>query len=256
MPRHLLLRFLVLVVIVGTGFALLRWTPLADWFTVERVSALLERLRESWWAPVALIASYVVLCPVMPASPMMIAGGMVFGPVLGSVYNIIGTFLGGATTYFLGRGLGHDFVLHLAGNRLKRVERAIARRGFWGMVGARFLPVPFPLVNYCMALTGIRPALFLSTLAIGLIPGVPVFTYFAALLTRAATGSRSGIVVQFIIASLLMLLLTFIPQIWMARKRRERYRQVKELRGARPSPLKSSPVPPRPPIDRSAAPRR
>lgn len=232
-PRHLLLRFLVLVVIVGTGFAVLRWTPLADYLTVERVSAVLERLRDAWWAPVVLIASYLILCPLIPATPMMVAGGIVFGPVVGSLYNIIGTFAGGTVTYFLGRGLGHDFVLHLLGNRLKRVERAIARRGFWSMVGARFLPIPFPLVNYSMALAGIRPALFLTTLAIGLIPGVTIFTYFASLLTKAASGHRSGIILQFAIASLLMLLLTFIPQIWVARKRRERYRQVRETRRAR-----------------------
>ena len=121
-PRHLLFRFLVLVAIVGIGFAVLRWTPLASYLTVENVSAVLERLRNAWWAPVALIASYVVLCPLIPATPMMVAGGMVFGPVLGSVYNILGTFLGGTVTYYLGRGLGHDFVLHLLGNRLKRVE--------------------------------------------------------------------------------------------------------------------------------------
>ena len=103
------------------------------------------------------------------------------------------------------------------------------------MVGARFLPIPFPLVNYSMALTGIRPALFLITTALGLIPGVAIFTYFASLLTQAASGHRSGIVVQFAIASLLMLLLTFIPQIWMARKRRQRYRRICELRRARQS---------------------
>ena len=74
----------MLVAIVVTGFAVLRWTPLAQYLTVERVSALLTKLRESWWAPLALIGSYIVLCPLfVPASPMMIAGGMVFGPVLG-----------------------------------------------------------------------------------------------------------------------------------------------------------------------------
>ena len=250
-PRHLLLRFLVLVAIVGTGFAVLRWTPLADYLTVEKVSAVLDQLRDAWWAPVVLIASYLVLCPVIPATPMMVAGGMVFGPVMGSIYNIIGAFLGGTVTYYLGRGLGHDFVLHLMGHRLKRVERMISSRGFWSLVGARFLPMPFPLVNYCMALAGIRPGLFLVTTAIGLIPGVAVFTYFAALLTKAASGDRSGIIVQFAIASALMLLLTFIPQIWMARKRRERFRRVKEMRAVRPRP-----APPRPPADRSAAPRR
>lgn len=230
-PRHLLLRFLALVVIVGAGFAVLRWTPLADYLTVEKVSVVLERLRGAWWAPVALIASYVILCPLgVPASPMMIAGGMVFGVFQGSVYNVVGVFLGGATTYFMGRGLGRDFVLHLVGNRLKKVERAIARRGFWGLVGARFLPLPYPLVNYCAALAGVRPALFLTTTAIGLIPGVTVFTYFAALLTRAASGDRSGIILQFAVASVLLLLLTFIPQIWTMRKRRQRYQ---ELRGRR-----------------------
>jgi phospholipase D1/2 len=233
-PRHLLLRFLVLVVIVGAGFAVLRWTPLADYLTVEKVSAFLGRLRGAWWAPVALIASYVILCPLgVPATPMMVAGGMVFGIVQGAVYNVIGVFLGGAATYFMGRGLGRDFVLHLAGNRLKKVERAIARRGFWGMVGVRFLPLPFPVVNYCAALAGVPPGLFLITTAIGLIPGVTVFTYFAALLTKAASGNRSGIIIQFAIASVLLLLLTFIPQIWTMRKRRARYREICAMRRAR-----------------------
>jgi uncharacterized membrane protein YdjX (TVP38/TMEM64 family) len=233
-PRHLLLRFLVLVVIVGAGFAVLRWTPLADYLTVEKVSAVLSHLRGAWWAPLALIASYVILCPLgVPATPMMIAGGVVFGVVMGSVYNVIGVFLGGAATYYLGRGLGRDFVLHLAGNRLKKVERVIARRGFWGLVGARFLPLPYPLVNYCAALAGVPPGLFLMTTAIGLIPGVTVFTYFAALLTKAASGNRSGIILQFAIASVLLLLLTFIPQVWTMRKRRTRYREIREMRRAR-----------------------
>jgi uncharacterized membrane protein YdjX (TVP38/TMEM64 family) len=241
-PRHLLLRFLVLVAIVVTGFAVLRWTPLSEYMTVEKVSALLDRLRDAWWAPLALIASYVVLCPLfVPASPMMIAGGMVFGPVLGSVYNIVGTFLGGALSYVLGRALGRDFVHHLLGNRIKKVERTIARRGFWGMVGLRFVPLPYPLVNYCAALAGIRPGLFLVTTLIGLIPGVTVFTYFAALLTRAASGDRSGIYVQFVIASAALLVVTFIPQVLAMRKRKERYRQICERRRGRFTP---SPAPP------------
>jgi uncharacterized membrane protein YdjX (TVP38/TMEM64 family) len=230
-PRHLLLRFLVLVAIVVTGFAVLRWTPVAQYLTFEKVSALLAQLREAWWAPLALIGSYVVLCPLfVPASPMMIAGGVVFGPIWGSIYNIIGTFLGGSLTYFLGRGLGRDFVRHLLGHKLKRVERAISRRGFWRLVGIRLLPIPYPLVNYTAALAGIRPSLFLSTTAIGLIPGATVFTYFFALITRAASGDRRGLYLQLVVASASMLLLTFIPQIWQARKRRERYRELREVR--------------------------
>jgi uncharacterized membrane protein YdjX (TVP38/TMEM64 family) len=232
-PRHLLLRFLALIAIVGVGFAILRWSPLADYLTVEKVSAVLERLRGAWWAPVALIASYIVLCPLIPATPMMVAGGMVFGPVLGTIYNLIGTFLGGTTTYFLGRGLGRDFVLHVAGKKLKKVERAISRRGFWSLVGIRFLPLPFPVVNYCAALAGIRPGLFMITTLIGLIPGVAVFTYFSSLLAKTAGGDKSGLILQFAVASVVLLLLTVIPQIYTFRKRRERYRQLRGQRQTR-----------------------
>ncbi len=246
-PRHLLLRFLVLVAIVVAGFAVMRWSPLAQYLTVERASALLAQLRQTWWAPLALIGTYIVLCPLfVPASPMMIAGGIVFGPVWGTIYNITGTFLGGSLSYFLGRFLGRDFVRHVLGHRLKRVEQRIARRGFWSLVGIRFLPVPYPLVNYTAALAGVRPGLFLPTTAIGLIPGNIVFSYFASLIPRAATsGDRSGLILQFVGATAALILLTAIPQIWAARKRRERYREIRARRQMRfavtPSP---TPLPP------------
>ncbi|HSK80534.1 MAG TPA: DUF309 domain-containing protein [Thermoanaerobaculia bacterium] len=233
-PRPLLLRFLTLVALVVTGFVVLRWTPLAESMTVEKISALFDRLRETWWAPLALLACYVVLCPLgVPATPMMITGGVVFGTVQGSIYNLLGTFLGGASTYFLGRLLGRDFVLHIAGKKLKRVERAIARRGFWGMVGVRFLPLPYPLVNYCAALAGIRPALFLTTTAIGLAPTVTLFTYFASTLSRLGNADRSGLYLQLAAASLGLLLLTLVPQVMAGRKRRVRYRTIRETRRAR-----------------------
>lgn len=233
-PRPLLIRFLTLVAILATGFAILRWTPLADQMTVERISALFDRLRETWWAPAALIACYVVLCPLgVPASPLMITGGVVFGAVLGSVYNFVGLFLGGAAAYFMGRLLGRDFVLHLAGRRLKRVERAIARRGFWGLVGVRFLPLPYPLVNFCAALVGIRPVLFLTTTAIGLLPGVALITYFASTLSKLAEQDRSGVYLQLLLASLLLLLITLVPQVLAGKKRRERYRLMLERRRMR-----------------------
>jgi uncharacterized membrane protein YdjX (TVP38/TMEM64 family) len=243
-PRHLLLRFLVLVAIVVTGFAILRWSPASQYLTVEKVSALLDQLRSAWWSPLVLIAAYVVLCPLfVPASPMMIAGGIVFGPLWGTLYNITGTFLGGSVTYFLGRALGRDFVRHVLGHKLKKVEQRIARRGFWSLVGIRFLPIPYPLVNYTAALAGVRPALFLTTTALGLIPGNLVFTYFASLIPKAASGDRSGLIVKFVSATVALVLLTAIPQIWAARKRRERLRELRARRRERDG-LTLSPAPP------------
>ena len=116
-------------------------------------------------------------------------------------------------------------------------------------MGIRFLPIPYPLVNYTAALAGVRPGLFLITTAIGLIPGNVVFTYFASLIPRAAKGGdRSSLILQFVCATAALILLTAIPQIWAAKKRRARYQKIRTARKTRA--FIPSPAPPPPPAGR------
>lgn len=232
-----MLRFLALVVILGGGFALLRWPPVAQYLTQAGILKLQGRLQGAWWAPVALLAAYAVLSPVgVPASPLMLAGGMLFGTVKGSLYNLLGLVLGGATTYWLGRFLGRDLIVHLAGAKVKKVERAISRRGgFWGMVSLRFFPLPYFLVNFCAAFAGIRFPLFIGSTTVGLCITVPIYTYFADTLAHAGSGDRAGVLVKFVVAVVLLLALTLSPRLWQARKRRERYLRVTAERAARRS---------------------
>ncbi|HSS49923.1 MAG TPA: TVP38/TMEM64 family protein [Thermoanaerobaculia bacterium] len=236
-PRRLLIRFVALVVIVVTGFVVLRFTPLSGYLTKAQIQALVKRLRAIWWAPLALIASYIVLCPVgLPASPLMLAGSS-FGFFRGFLFNLLGTWLGGVTTYFLGRILGRDFVVHLAGNRLKKVERAVARRGFWSLVTLRLLPIPYPLVNYTAALTGISPGLFMVTTFLGLIPANIVFAYFGDALLQL--NGQSTKILQFVAVVALLVLFTVAPQIWMARQRKQKYLELKQRRSRRPKVIGS-----------------
>ena len=240
MPRQALVRFLILLGLFVVGAAVLRLTPLKGYLNEHTLMASREWLRQAWWAPLALLLAYVVLCPLgTPASPMMIAGGIVFGAVWGSIYNLLGTFLGGTVTYFLGRALGRDFVVQIGGRKLKRVEREVSRRGFWGLVGVRFLPLPFALVNYCAALAGVRPAAFLATTALGLtVPNV-LYTYFTAALLQAAGPERSRVYLHLAVVSVLLAILMFVPPFWMGRKRRQRYEELlarRERRLATSSP--------------------
>jgi uncharacterized membrane protein YdjX (TVP38/TMEM64 family) len=231
LPRHLLLRFLLLMAIVGGGFIALRWTPARDLLTKEAMIATFEGLRESWWAPLVLVASYVVLCPLgVPATPMLVTGGIVFGTLGGWGLSFLGAMLAGGVTYLLGRVLGRDFVVHFFGRRLKKVERAIARRGFWGLVGVRFMPLPYTLVNYCAALAGVRPGMFLLTTAVGIAPITLLFSYFAASLAAAAGPERSGVLVQLVAASLVLLTLSLAPHAWTALRRRKRYKDLRQRR--------------------------
>ena len=236
LPRGALVRFGVLVALILAGLAVLRWTPLAGMLTEKNLLAYRDLLRRSWWAAPALVLSYVVLCPLgFPASPMMITGGIVFGAVWGSVLNVLGTSLGGIATYFLGRSLGRDLVVRLGGARLKKIERQIERRGFWGLVGIRFLPFPFALVNYTAALAGIPPRLFIPTTVIGLTPINVVYTYFTATLLEVAGPARRQAYLRLMIVSILLAAVMFAPQIWSGRKRKRRYEELLAARRARGS---------------------
>lgn len=234
-PRWVLWRFLLFLALVAVGFVLFRFTPLGEWLNElldrERLAELRAGLQARWWTGPLLVGLYAVLAPLgAPVSPLMLAGGAVFGTLVGSVLNFLGTFVGAAGSYFLARALGRDFVVHLVGGRLKRVERLIARRGFWPLVRIRFLPIPFPVVNYGAALAGVPAALFLLTTAIGLVPANLVFTYFAAALVDAVGGDRAGILLQMGLAVAGLLALSFLPNLLVGRQRKRRYRELREER--------------------------
>lgn len=225
---------MLLLTLLTLGFLALRLTPMAGYLDREHLVQTLEGMRQTSWAPLVLLGLYALLCPVgLPATPLVFAGGFVFGTLLGGIYNFLGTFLGAAASYGLGRALGRDFVVQLLGDTLRPMERRLSRLGFWALARIRFLPIPFPLVNYGAALTGIRPAVFLGSSALGLAPAILIYTFFAAALAEAAEGERGGLLLQLGAALLGVLLLTFIPAWLEGRKRKRRYETLKAQRRKR-----------------------
>ncbi len=233
-PRRLLLRFGLLVVLVVGGFVGLKLSPLGSHLNEHDLLEYFKRIQASPWAPAALVLAYVILSPMgLPASPLMVTGAILFGVTWGSVWNIVGTVAGGTVTYFLGRLLGRDFVAHFAGKRLKRIEQQIAKRGFWGLVGIRFLPIPFAVVNYTAALVGIPPGLFLTTMTLGLILPNILYTYATNAVYHAAGGARSQLYLNVVVAFALLAGLMFLPQVIVGRKRKKRLAEIRAQRAAR-----------------------
>jgi uncharacterized membrane protein YdjX (TVP38/TMEM64 family) len=145
LPKAALVRFAAFVLLIALAFAAVRFTPLGGYLTKEYLRGALETLQFAWWAPLALVGLYLVLCPLgLPATPLMIAGAVVFGPWLGTLYGFIGLMLGAIASYLLAKRMGGELIQHYAGHRLRPIERALARHGFWYLVGARFFPLPFP----------------------------------------------------------------------------------------------------------------
>ncbi len=193
--RGALLRFGLLALIVGVLALLLLLTPASRFLERETLVALLADLRQAWWAPLALVASYLLVSPSgIPVSPLMFAGGAIFGPFWGWIYNLAGCLLGALESFVLASTLGKELVEHLAGERrMRQVESLLERHGFWSLVGVRFLPVPFALINFGAALSGFRFGPFMLATLFGLVPSVFMWNYLAHALVSAATEDRAAL---------------------------------------------------------------
>ncbi|HEV7667020.1 MAG TPA: TVP38/TMEM64 family protein [Thermoanaerobaculia bacterium] len=232
--RAHLLKFLVLGVIVAGGFAAIRFTPLREHLTGPALEVLLGRLRGNRWAPLAFLGAYVGLLPFgVPASPLMLAGGIVFGAWEGSLLNFLGVMAGGSLTFFLGRSLGRGFIEQIGGRRLERLEKRLTRAGFWSLVGFRFLPFPFTVLNYAAALVGLKPATFLTSTAIGVAPPILLYTWFASELSRAVGEERQAVLTRLGLALLALAAMIFVPRLIVGLKRRKRLADLRRLRGGR-----------------------
>lgn len=188
-------RFALLALIVVALALVLLLTPASRLLDRDTLSALLGELRQAWWAPLALIGGYLLVAPSgIPISPLIFAGGAVFGPLWGWLYSTIGCLLGAVVSFGAAHGLGKELVEHLAGERrMQRIEALLERHGFWTLVGIRFLPIPFALVNYGSALAGFRFSRFLLATFIGLVPSVLMWNYLAHALVSAATDERGAL---------------------------------------------------------------
>lgn len=157
-----------------------RWTPLAEWFDVGRLAALVTAYRDNPATPLLVLAAYVLGgLVVAPVTVLVIVTALVFGPLLGFIYALAGALLSAAANFALGRLLGRDTVRRLAGGRLDRLARRMGRRELLTVVTLRLVPVaPFSIINLVAGVSHIRFHKFLAGTLLGMAPGILVLALF------------------------------------------------------------------------------
>ena len=169
--------------------AMWRWTPLRDWIALESLVSMARTLDESPVAPLVVLLAYVIGgLLVVPVTALIIATGMVFGPLLGAVYALSGALLSAALTYSIGKRIGRHSVRKLAGSRLNRITRRLARKGTMAIAIVRLLPIaPFSVVNAVAGASHIRFREFMLGTALGMSPGIIATVVFVDRVAAAVT---------------------------------------------------------------------
>ncbi len=141
---------LALFALVGTTLAF------RDLFDAATLSAWVEYAGAA--GPIVFIAVYAAATVLfLPGALVTLAGGALFGPLWGTVWNLTGATLGSALAFLIARYLGADWVSRRAGPRLQRLNAGVADEGWRFIAFVRLVPLfPFNLLNYALGLTRIR----------------------------------------------------------------------------------------------------
>jgi uncharacterized membrane protein YdjX (TVP38/TMEM64 family) len=133
------------------------------------------------WGPVLFVGLYIVASVMMaPAFVLTFAAGAVFGLWRGTLFVYVGAMLGASTVYALASPLAQSRMIRWIDRdtRVAAVRRAVAEEGFWVMFLLRLSPViPFTLLNYALALSGVRYTHFMAA-SIGMVPTIVLYVYY------------------------------------------------------------------------------
>lgn len=173
----------MLVAMVALALAW-RFGPLAEVASPAILLAHAERLRQLPLplllvvVPVLYVVLGMVLCPIVLLRAVTV---LVFGPVLGPMFAVVGALASAMVGHAIGARMGKDGIERLAGARVQKILDRLKKSGTWPVAGMRMVPLgPFTLVNAVAGAAGVRRRHFFMGTLLGSLPGVLAMTLFSA----------------------------------------------------------------------------
>lgn len=165
------------------------------------------------WAPVMYVLIYMLAgLMFIPATPLTIAGGALFGVFPGAAYALLGASCSCCIAFLFARFAGAGCLRRYQGQWLQRLLRGVEEEGWRFVAFVRLVPVlPFSLVNYGFGLTRLRLLVYLSVSVVCMLPGTLAYSWLGASGAAALGGKGS---VQVVLAAIALLAtLAMLPRL-------------------------------------------
>jgi uncharacterized membrane protein YdjX (TVP38/TMEM64 family)/rhodanese-related sulfurtransferase len=164
-----------------------------------------------------------------PGSLLTLAGGAIFGPVWGTLYNLTGATFGASLAFLIARYIAADWVEQRSGGRVKQLKEGVEAEGWRFVAFVRLVPLfPFNLLNYALGLTRIRLSHYILTSYICMLPGAIAYSYLGYA-GREAVAGGAGAMQKGLLALALLAAVSFLPRL-IGRLRQGPKMEVAELK--------------------------
>lgn len=180
-------------------------------------------------APVIFLLLYcVATVAFLPTMVLTFAGGALFGPFFGTIFNLAGATIGASCAFMMSRYLFSDWFSEKKSHRFNHLIAGVERRGWQFVALLRIVPIiPFNLVNYALGLTQIKFSHYVLTTFVFLTPFEIISTYcgYAGMDLLIHPG-------QFYQGSGILLVLTLVFVLIFTQLYKPRKKRLKSSRGA------------------------
>lgn len=209
-----------LVALVIAAIAGLRMAGIQDYFDQDKLSLFIQNSGNL--APLIYILIYTFAPALfLPGLPITIVGGILFGPVWGVVYSIVGSTMGAGLAFLISRYVSSGIIeSKLTGPKWIKLQDNVEVHGWKVVALTRLIPLfPFNLLNYAFGLTRIKFSHYIVTTFICMLPACIAFVVFSSSLVDLFQGQISK---EFIIGFALILLVSLFPVAYKFFKKKEK----------------------------------
>ncbi len=167
-------------------------------------------------AAAIFVMAYVVVTGLsLPGAVILtLAGGFLFGSVIGTFLVNLGATTGATLAFLAARYMLRDWVEHKFGKWLNPIQEGFAKSDFSYLMTLRLIPLfPFFVVNLVSGLTRMKVGTYVAATALGIIPGSFVYAYAGRQL--GTINSLKEIASPNVIAAFILLgVLALVPAIY------------------------------------------
>jgi uncharacterized membrane protein YdjX (TVP38/TMEM64 family) len=140
----------------------------------------------SVYAPLVYVVLYAAATMLaIPGAALTLTGGVLFGPLIGTVATVAGASLGATGSFLLVRFFRRSISMSVGGRDgrwqqvVAKYDARIAASGFLTVFILRLMPiVPFSALNYALGFTSVRTRDYVLATILGIIPGTFAYVYF------------------------------------------------------------------------------
>lgn len=212
-------RPLFFILALGGLFIVARAFNLHEYFQEDRLRRIIADF--GMWGPFIYLLVWIIVPTLfLPCLPLTLAGGVLFGPVWGVVYTIIGATAGASLAFLVARYLARDWVAaKISGSKLTHLDEKVAQHGWKIVAFTRLIPVlPFFVLNYAFGLTKITFLPYALATFFAMVPWTIAFVLIASNLLALLQGQIS---IWLVIGVILVAMVSLLPVIFKKIKARQ-----------------------------------